>query len=196
MRLFLTRHGETVENKQGIIQGHLPGQLTDLGKEQATKLAERLKDERFDIIYASDLARVEDTVEEIAKYHQGTTLCLSKALRERNFGDHQGKTKAEVWDEDNLHYHEHVGGETPEEFYERVNAFWEEIKEKHADQNVLCVSHDGTTTALVAAITTGSITGMRGQKHFGNTSLSVITVDDEGHDIELTNDMSHLSPIT
>ncbi|MBN1275794.1 histidine phosphatase family protein [Candidatus Woesearchaeota archaeon] len=192
MRLFLTRHGETVENTKGIIQGHLPGQLTERGKEQARKLAERLKDERFDIIYASDLARVEDTVKEVARYHEGTTLCLTESLRERNFGDLQGKTKEEVWDDEHLHYQEMVGGETLKEFYERVVSFYESLKEQHMGQEVLCVSHGGTTTALVAAITAGTMTAMRDLPDFGNTGLTVIDITDQGYEVELMNDMSHV----
>ena len=45
MKLIITRHGETIENTEGIIQGHLHGTLSKLGKEQARKVAERLKKE-------------------------------------------------------------------------------------------------------------------------------------------------------
>jgi len=43
MKLILTRHGETIENQKGIMQGHLPGHLSKQGVEQAKKLALRLK---------------------------------------------------------------------------------------------------------------------------------------------------------
>ena len=43
MRLIITRHGETLENIQGIVQGHLPGHLSEKGKEQAKRVAERLR---------------------------------------------------------------------------------------------------------------------------------------------------------
>lgn len=193
MRLFLTRHGETIENAKDIIQGHLPGQLSDTGKEQARRLADRLKDEQFDIIYASDLARVIDTVEMIAKYHEGTELCLDKALRERNFGDQQGKTKEEVWDEQNLKFHDPVGGETVREFFDRVNGFWQSIKEKHKDDKVLIVSHGGTTIAMTAAITTGAATGMRGVPESTNTGVTIIDITDQGYEVECMNDTSHLT---
>jgi broad specificity phosphatase PhoE len=38
MRLIITRHGETEENKEGIIQGYLPGKLSDIGNIHAKKL--------------------------------------------------------------------------------------------------------------------------------------------------------------
>ena len=47
MKLIIVRHGETEENKIGIIQGHLPGTLSVIGIEQAQKIALRLKDEKM-----------------------------------------------------------------------------------------------------------------------------------------------------
>ena len=35
MNLYLLRHGETEENVQHILQGHMPGTLTETGKAQA-----------------------------------------------------------------------------------------------------------------------------------------------------------------
>ena len=41
--LYLARHGQTVENLSRIFQGHLPGTLTEEGK-QAMELGESLRD--------------------------------------------------------------------------------------------------------------------------------------------------------
>jgi len=57
MRLILVRHGETEENVAKITQGHMPSKLTKQGIEQAKKLALRLKDEKIDKIFVSDLKR-------------------------------------------------------------------------------------------------------------------------------------------
>ena len=46
MNLIITRHGETKENKLGIIQGHLPGKLSRKGIKQVKKVALRLKNEK------------------------------------------------------------------------------------------------------------------------------------------------------
>lgn len=69
MKLIITRHGETEENKAGIIQGYLPGHLSKTGIEQAKKVVLRLKDEKIDFIYSSDLDRAANTAKEIAKFH-------------------------------------------------------------------------------------------------------------------------------
>ena len=95
MILIITRHGETIENKQGIMQGHLPGTLSEHGIEQAKKLAERLKEEKIDFIYSSDLARAADTAKEIAKFHPNISINFTKELRERNLGELQGRKASE-----------------------------------------------------------------------------------------------------
>jgi len=56
-RLIFVRHGETEENKAKIVQGQKHGKLSEEGLEQAKKVAERLKDEKIDFIYSSDLDR-------------------------------------------------------------------------------------------------------------------------------------------
>jgi len=61
MKLIIVRHGETEENKKGIVMGHLPGKLSQEGINQIKKVALRLKDEKIDFIYSSDLTRASDT---------------------------------------------------------------------------------------------------------------------------------------
>ena len=61
MKLILSRHGETLENQQHILQGQLPGTLSPLGIAQAERLAEMLQEETIDNIVSSDLARSYNT---------------------------------------------------------------------------------------------------------------------------------------
>ncbi|MEJ2267962.1 MAG: histidine phosphatase family protein [Nanoarchaeota archaeon] len=83
MKLIIVRHGETEENLKKIWQGHLQGKLTKKGIEQAKKLANRLKDEKLDVIFSSDLDRASDTAKEIAKFHSEVPIYLVEDLRER-----------------------------------------------------------------------------------------------------------------
>lgn len=59
--LILSRHGETEENKLHIMQGQMPGHLSELGKQQAEQLAELLEEEEIDVIVSSDLAQAVTT---------------------------------------------------------------------------------------------------------------------------------------
>ena len=64
MKLIIVRHGQTDANITGIIQGHGESNLTLLGKKQAQKIALRLKEEKIDYAYSSDLRRAKETAEE------------------------------------------------------------------------------------------------------------------------------------
>ena len=83
MKIIITRHGETIENQEGIIQGHLPGTLSSKGLEQAEKLAERLKKEKLDYIFSSDLARSADTTKIISRYHKEVPVEFRRELKEK-----------------------------------------------------------------------------------------------------------------
>lgn len=67
MIIYIVRHGQTAENLQMILQGHLPGILTDKGKEQVRNAAEHLaeKDVQFKCIVSSDLK----TCNGLCRYH-------------------------------------------------------------------------------------------------------------------------------
>lgn len=58
-RLLLVRHGETVWNLEGRMQGHLDSPLSERGVEQARRLAQRLVAARPVALYASDLGRID-----------------------------------------------------------------------------------------------------------------------------------------
>lgn len=70
MRLIIVHYGESIENKNGICQGQMPGKLSNDGIEQA----KRLKDEKLDVIFSTDLARALDTAKEIAKFQMQECL--------------------------------------------------------------------------------------------------------------------------
>ncbi len=86
MKLILTRHGLTIENTEGRVQGQLHGTLNEKGAEQAQKLGHRFKEEPFDIIYSSDLKRAADTAKEIHKHHPTVPIVFTEKLRERDLG--------------------------------------------------------------------------------------------------------------
>lgn len=93
IELYLVRHGETEENVAQILQGHLPGHLTALGRQQAIQLAERLNKEHitFDALLCSDLQRTIDTATIIKNHlNQNVTITPCPLLRERDWGRSTG----------------------------------------------------------------------------------------------------------
>lgn len=187
MRLILTRHGQTVENKKGIVQGHLPGTLSKKGIQQAKKLALRLKDENIDCIYSSDLKRAAETAKEIAKYHPDTPLCLVKELRERDHGGLTGKTKDEVdwsnfWND----------GETVENMARRAKKLIDKVYEQHKVGTVVFVGHGAINKVLTSVILNKSLEEMDSARQ-RNASVSIFKFrEDRNHKIHLMDCVKHL----
>ncbi|KAG6837275.1 hypothetical protein H0H93_012280 [Arthromyces matolae] len=92
-RVYLVRHGETQENRDGIIQGQMDTALNEVGLEQARIVGERLRSIPFDIAFTSDLSRAAKTAEAILVHHSGVKLQKKIELRERFMGEMQGKTQ-------------------------------------------------------------------------------------------------------
>ena len=87
MTLYIVRHGQTEENLQRILQGHIPGTLTEKGKEEVREAAELLSKEgvKFTRIVSSDLKRAMDSANIISeRLHLPVTPM--EILRERDWG--------------------------------------------------------------------------------------------------------------
>lgn len=95
---YIVRHGESQWNARGIIQGHKGGGLSEAGREQASNLASRLKDIKFDKIISSDSQRAKQTAEIIASI-LGMQIETSHELREKTSGSLDGRKKNEVRNE-------------------------------------------------------------------------------------------------
>lgn len=93
--IVLIRHGETAWNAEARMQGHLDIGLNARGREQAALLADRLRDERFDAVIASDLSRAFDTAQIVAA-GRNVAIVSDPALRERCFGAFEGLLYAEI----------------------------------------------------------------------------------------------------
>jgi broad specificity phosphatase PhoE len=189
MRLILTRHGETEENKEKILQGHMQGVLSEEGKEQARKLGLRLKSESIDVIYSSDLARSADTAREIAKYHPAAPFHLTEELRERNLGPYTGMVWGSIdWTTPPNDF------ETNEKMYHRAKNFLDGIYSKHKDEAVLCVGHNGINKAIISVILgKPAATIDKNVETQHNTALSIFEImEDKSHKVYLLNCNKHL----
>ena len=151
MRLLLTRHGETQENKARILQGWLPGKLSPKGRKQARQLAQHLKSPHLNYIYTSDLARTVDTATIIAKFHPHAIMIKSKFLRERNLGKFQGKKVSEKdWQSlpGNQYNNKPPGGENFAEVRKRIKTFYQHLRRRSFTQTILIVGHDDSMRLL------------------------------------------------
>jgi broad specificity phosphatase PhoE len=193
MRLIITRHGETIENLNGILQGQMQGTLSKNGIIQAQRLSQRLKDEKIDYIFSSDLKRAIDTTKEIIKYHKDSKLSYVKELREKHLGEFEGKRKDEVgWDAKSLTASKlPEDGESMESFLQRVRGFLDKIISEYNRDTVLFVCHGGVSKTLISHILGKDISQI---ERIENTSVSLFEIDENmGHSIISFNCVEHLS---
>jgi broad specificity phosphatase PhoE len=102
-QLILIRHGETLHNVAGIAQGWNDSALSDRGREQAARVAERLAAMQPTALYSSPLGRAMSTAEAIAKA-TGLEVQTLDDLREMNYGGWEGRSFLDVRRDDEAIY--------------------------------------------------------------------------------------------
>lgn len=153
MRLILVRHGETVENAAGILQGQSPGKLSKKGITQAKQAAIKLKNQKIKYVYCSDLRRTKQTAKEITK-HVKAPICFIKEIRERNLGVFQRKPRElfRKYKEDNrideLRF-KPKNGESIPELKKRVIKYFRQTLKRHKNDTVLWITHGGVISNLL-----------------------------------------------
>ena len=155
MTIYIVRHGQTEENLQRILQGHMPGTLTVQGKEQVAKAAEILANNgvKFKCIVSSDLKRAMDSAHIIAdRLH--LPIVPMEILRERDWGKWTGMSIAEATDkfrkEGKWMFPEGTT-ETEEGIFQRAGEALARLQELYADENIIVVTHGQFARNLIAA---------------------------------------------
>jgi probable phosphoglycerate mutase len=96
MRLYLARHAQTLSNVGRALDTAYPGAaLTDLGREQASRLAGRLAAEPLAVVAASALLRAQQTAAALAA-GRGLAVLTISGLREVGAGDLEMQSSAEA----------------------------------------------------------------------------------------------------
>jgi len=167
MKLIIVRHGKTIENEQGIMQGQgIGGTLSELGIKQSKEIAEKLKPKKINKIYSSDLSRCMDTTKEIIRFHQEVPVEFIKDLRERDFGEFTGRRKKDFgFDAKTLigDILETKEGEQIESVIERVGNFFNELKQKHTKDNILIVGHNAINKIIISLILNKPLSEIKSQ---------------------------------
>ena len=168
-RLIAVRHGETAWNVDTRIQGHIDIPLNGTGLWQARQLARALADEPLTHIYTSDLARAHATAQAVADA-TGAPLTPDARLRERSFGQFQGRTFADVeaelpeqarrWRQRDPGYAPE-GGESLIALRERIATATADLAARHPGGLVLLVAHGGVLDTLYRAATRQDIQAPR-----------------------------------
>jgi len=148
MKLYIARHGETVENKEKRILGSTPGVLTEEGQSQGRTLASNAANLSIDLVLASDLQRVIDTCSFL---DSNLIVGFTPLLRERNFGSWEGSLRKEVnwqdlWESsEEPQLSAEIGAESLDQFTRRIAHFIDSLATAFGDteKSILLVSHIG-----------------------------------------------------
>lgn len=193
MKLYVVRHGQTLFNVKGQIQGWCDSPLTALGIEQAKKAGKGLSNIDFVAGYSSTAERAKDTLDyllgdrDVPRFHV-------KGLREIFVGDLEGEEES-AYAKAGLDYFDgftSVGGESFPEAVERFTSTLKEIAKKHPEGNVLIATHGGVIMGTLMAMDPKWETYFRTQGGMKNCAVTVFCVEDGILSVESANDTSYV----
>ena len=98
LKIYIARHGQNVDNANGILNGHRDEPLTAKGVEQAHEIADKIKQAgiTFDFVYSSPLSRAFETAKIISETNHSPVPETESLLIERDFGVMTGKKIADI----------------------------------------------------------------------------------------------------
>ena len=206
--LFIVRHGDALPGAEEIIPGgaydDLP--LSNLGREQAQWLAERLAPLGFDAMYSSPLRRCRETAAPLAE-RQGLTPIIVDDIREIVLGlirplpndnqDLEALSRALQERQRDIvrlagetgHWDAIEGSEPSKAFRQRVVHALDEIANRHIGQRVIVFAHGGVINAYAA-----EVLGLERDFFFpaANTSITVVRVSGKQRVLFILNDIAHI----
>ncbi len=150
MIAYVVRHPQTIWNIKKIAQGHKDSKLSEKGKYDADQLGRKLEKKEIRKIYTSDLGRCIETSEIINKYLK-IEMMPSYELRERNFGEYNGKPSKlieQIFDVNNPDII-FPKGESFNIMKNRTLSFIKNLSGKE-EGNILLVTHDGVVRAILS----------------------------------------------
>jgi len=134
-QLIFVRHGETVHNVAGTVQGWSDSALSERGQRQVQRLAQRLMSYQPNALFSSSLERAMTTARAIAAA-TGLAIQPLDELREMNYGAWEGRSFLDVRRADAAMYARWIGdpdcpcpdGESHNDVLRRIRAALEKIE--------------------------------------------------------------------
>jgi broad specificity phosphatase PhoE len=199
-RVFLIRHGATILTAEDRFAGATDIPLSDQGREQVRRLAERLSGEQISAVYASPLGRTVETASILALPHR-LPVQRSDGLREISHGRWEQMTRPEVeqqfpeeaaeWDRDPYTFAP-VGGESGLGVTARALPALMEIIRAHSGCRILVVSHKATIRLLLSSLLGFDPRRYRDNLDQNPAALNIVDFRDPSRArLTLFNDTSH-----
>ena len=145
--IYTVQHTQSIHHTNGMVGSWTDWELTDLGKQQADQISQKLQKElegKEVVLYSSDLMRAKQTAGFIADRLQVTPVYRTE-LRERNLGKCCGKSVQ--WLRENIECPEKTiddrlfsDAESRRDEWNRLKPFFDSVMAEEAE-NIIIVSH-------------------------------------------------------
>ena len=199
-RLLLVRHGATTATEEGRFSGSSGAELSDEGRWQATRLAERLAPQSLTAVYTSPLSRAMDTARIVAG-QCGLDLEVRDGLREIDHGHWEGLKREDVerqfpdeyhaWEADPFTFAP-AGGESGVSVLARALPVVREIVTAYPGGRILVVAHKATLRLILSSLLGFDPRGYRDRLDQSPACLNVVDFRDPVRArLMLFNDTSH-----
>lgn len=204
MIVYLIRHGETRQNRDGVGLGRYDAVLTETGNAQARALGERLSGRRLDHVLASPLKRALETAEAVAAPHM-LRVEPRDALLELDIGKTEGMAFpavrerypefAEQWLGPGVAEAIMPGGESLRQLAQRLEPIIDELRGHGAHEAAAVVSHNFVVKTLLCRLLGVELSNFRAFE-VGLASLSTLSLRGHRTTVMALNDTCHLDRLS
>lgn len=164
MKLYIIRHGQTMWNKEHLLQGRSDIELNENGRELAVRTGEEMQDIPFDLAFTSPLKRAKETAK-LVLGERNVPVIEDERIIEIGFGEYEGThwspgegyfDSPQVFDFFN-HPEKYVppaDGESLQQLSERTADFLQDIcsREELKDKTILISSHGAAVRAMLNSL--------------------------------------------
>jgi alpha-ribazole phosphatase len=180
-RLFLIRHGQTEQNKTGVLMGSTDTPLNEHGRKQAEYLRDRLDGLEVDTLFSSPLGRALETASIV--FGEDASIITDSSIQEYHFGEWEGLHFSEIeqrypdtwkmwltdWEKTEI-----PGSEAFAAFCYRVTNFVDELVAANPGRQLALVSHGGCIRTMLAHYFSESVSAGYWKFKVDNATLTEI----------------------
>src|SRR5437764_1182156 len=199
-RVFMVRHGATVLSAEDRCAGATDIELSEVGREQARRLDERLRHEKIAAVYASPTGRTLETAQILAAPHE-LKVQTTDGFREISHGHWEGMTRRDVeekfpqemaeWEKDPYTFAP-TGGESGLAVTARALPALIDLVREHPGETILVVPHKATIRLLMSSLLGFDPRRYRDNLDQNPAALNIVDFRDPTHArLTLFNDTSH-----
>ena len=148
MKIYFAAHSTTKDNEAHLSSGWKDVELSELGVRQSIALKEQPKDQKFDVVFCSDLKRAHDSAK--LAWEGIYEIIPDARLRECNYGTLNGASSdiVEPMQEEECIEKTFPEGESYEDVKVRVADFLEFLKQNYDGKHIAIVAHKAPQLSL------------------------------------------------